>query len=676
MADAIKPPTGAWRIPKACQECRKRKIRCNGLNPCKTCQQRETPCIYREVTRQRKRRIDTDHPLSESDSRHAPRVSPSFAPNSKTDGPSMMVQYPSSVSATHMASPSCKLELYYGPTSHFSLIQHVYHELVPNASSEAASSGQVEEAGAGLDLFSFRRIFFGTPDSQEAGKSFSSADMGMMFLPYNLAKIFLDRYLAHLYHVMPHQPKAYFKQCLEKLYDPSPSEHPDTLTRAMLLLSMAIGSLGTEQYAWGDVLFERVKESLIPSYGNYQNEQGRPNSAFLHLGTATRKAISAGLHKDVPPGDIQRQKTIEERRVTFWSLYNFETWFCFHVGRPSSLYLKDVAIEYAQDPFVRLLTELCKTISRSGNEIYSQRHESLLHMWRVARSIIHDLRNHEVYMKQALGFDLDASIEIGSLGVRQTIFITLYYHTLLLTFRPFLIFRGHWKRSLKASTQPPDTNAPPRSFKVPTWLNEACNHAITAASKTIHHLSEASRRNDLVKQLRYHGHFLSSSAFTLIYDLLHDPSTATSHLPWIYTTLQTLGSMRPGDPIDSTISAIQTVLRKINPSYEFLPYSDQYTSLKTKASVPMSSPAGNTASQPYGWIPSATTFTPRPGFTQNFDLSAPQWNLQHLEGPETGASSGSTDDLLDFTQSDMGWNFDFSTMDLEAFCSTYDQLSG
>jgi uncharacterized protein (DUF2461 family) len=99
-------------------------------------------------------------------------------------------------------------------------------------------------------------------------------------------------------------------------------------------------------------------------------------------------------------------------------------WFCFHVGRPSSLSLKDVAIEQAQDPFIRLLAELCKAVSRSSNEIYGQRHESLLHMWRVARSIVRDLRGLEVHMRQALGFGLNGSIQTGSLGVQQTIFIT------------------------------------------------------------------------------------------------------------------------------------------------------------------------------------------------------------------------------------------------------------
>lgn len=98
------------------------------------------------------------------------------------------------------------------------------------------------------------------------------------------------------------------------------------------------------------------------------------------------------------------------------------SWFCFHSGRPSSLSLKDVAIEYAQDPFVRLLVQLCKTITRSTNEIYGERHESLLHMWRVARSIADDLRSHNTHMQQALGFGLDHPIQPGSVGARQTIF--------------------------------------------------------------------------------------------------------------------------------------------------------------------------------------------------------------------------------------------------------------
>jgi hypothetical protein len=70
---------------------------------------------------------------------------------------------------------------------------------------------------------------------------------------------------------------------------------------------------------------------------------------------------------------------------------------------------------------------------------------------------------------------------------------------MLLTFRPFLIFRGHWQRDLKMSLNRSKVNTTNRPTETPSWLNEACNHATTAAQKTIHHLCEASRLNDLVR---------------------------------------------------------------------------------------------------------------------------------------------------------------------------------
>lgn len=83
--------------------------------------------------------------------------------------------------------------------------------------------------------------------------------------------------------------------------------------------------------------------------------------------------------------------------------------------------LKDAAVEHAHDPFIWVLVHLCKTMSRSADQIYGQRHESLLHMWRVARSTAHGLQDTQPQMQQALGTGRDASVQAGSLGVQQTI---------------------------------------------------------------------------------------------------------------------------------------------------------------------------------------------------------------------------------------------------------------
>ncbi|KAJ5513768.1 hypothetical protein N7463_003320 [Penicillium fimorum] len=666
MSEASDKTPAGWRIPRACQECRKRKIKCNGLTPCKTCQLRNTTCIYRDYIRHRRKKHECEEVGERNSSRHG---SPSGVPPSGRRTTSVMNDFPNSVSATHMASPSCQMQLYYGPTSHFSLMQHIYRDLVSNPTSQPEPSGGVEEAGAGLDLFSFRRIFFGTPDFHETNKSLGSGDLSMMFLPYDLAKLLLSRYLSSLYHLMPLRPKIYYEQCLDRMYRSSPTDHLDAFTHAIILLVMASAALGTDHFAWGDVLFERVKASLTAF--DDANEQGRPNSTFLHLGSACRKALSAGLHKDVPHDIAQTPENIEERRVTFWSIYIYETWFCYHAGRPSCISLKDVAIEYPQDPFIRLLVQLCKTITRSVNEIYGQRHESLLHMWRVARSIADDICGLEGHLKQVLGHGLDDSIQAGSLGVRQIIFVTLYNHTLLLTFRPFLIFRGHWQRERNITLNQSSTNVTNRPSEAPSWLNKACNLAITAAQKTLHHLCEASRVNDLVLELRYHGYFFGSSVFTLIYEFLHNPSVAPVYLPWVYASLQTLSTMRAGDPIASTISAVQTVLRNINPSYEWLP-------LLATTGDNIAPPGGTAIHQ--GVIPDRRHRPSNAAISQNAplgmrpDMPASPWNfpqVQNPENPETGGSVASGEDLLDFTQSEMGWDFDFSTMDLEAFFSVY-----
>ncbi|KAJ5885511.1 hypothetical protein N7495_010021 [Penicillium taxi] len=600
-----------------------------------------------------------------------------------------MHHFPASVSATHMASPSCPMQLYYGPTSHFALMQYIYRDLVSHPSTHPELPGGVQEAGAVLDLFSFRRIFFGTPDTNEKGKTSGSGDIQMMFLPYELAKLLMSRYLSSLYHMMPTRPKAYFENCLEQLYHQIHNDQPDSLTQAIILLNLATASLHTEYFAWGDVLYDRVKASLTP-YDDVVNIQTIQIS-LLMISTSSPVTVHYADLKDTPTSRLNRAvqtqpSYIWDRHVARLFLLGFikkSPMITFkqmkplkndesHSGlsismrrRPSSLSIKDVAIEYAENPFIRLLVTLCKTISRSTDEIYGQRHESLLHMWRAARSIVEDLRGHEAHLQETLGFGLDANTQPGSLGVKQTIFMTLYYQTRLLTFRPFVIFRGHWQRSMRLSQPHAGISPSNRPAGIPSWLNEACNHSLTAAQKSIHHLSEASRSNDLVRELRYHGYFLASSSFTLIYDMLHDTTSAPTHLPWVYASIQCMSTMRVGDPIASTVSAIQTTLRSINPSFEWIA-GPKPTSKYLEGPVEMTQHLEGEMDVANGFDLSEHALV-----GQQPDLPTSQWNFSQPEAPETGRSVGSSDDLLDFTQSDLGWNFDFSTMDLEAFFSAY-----
>lgn len=66
-----------------------------------------------------------------------------------------------------------------------------------------------------------------------------------------------------------------------------------------------------------------------------------------------------------------------------------------------------------------------------------------------------------------------------------------------------------------------------------------------------------------MQELRYHGFFIGSSIFVLICDVLQDPSIISVHQPWIHMGIQCLHLMREGEPIASTLNAIDLALKKL-----------------------------------------------------------------------------------------------------------------
>lgn len=238
------------------------------MEPCLTCRQRNTPCIYRDIVRRRRKKQRDKVPDLDGMSQSAEPAGSGFGarPQSPALAPKPPGKYTfhnNSVSATHMASPSCKVQLYYGPTAHFALMQQIYRDLMSNQAVQAEEpQDEVEEASAGLDLFSFRRIFFGTPsEAPDMTRNSRATGVPPIFLSYDLARTFLERFFCTLYSLMPVRPKCFFERQLDILYQPSMRDESDASYHTLVLLALAMGALGTESYPWGDVLFERAKAS-------------------------------------------------------------------------------------------------------------------------------------------------------------------------------------------------------------------------------------------------------------------------------------------------------------------------------------------------------------------------------------------------------------------------------
>ncbi|SPO01567.1 uncharacterized protein DNG_04240 [Cephalotrichum gorgonifer] len=247
-----------WRISKACEVCRQRKLRCNGEDPCERCQLRSLTCVYREKARNRSRKRP-QHPLaatsapSSLSSLDDVRQGPATEPRGSGDSPSIHVH---SVAATHRASPSCVLQLYYGPSSNFSMLHSIYYQI--EGTRVAPEPGEdTEEVGPGLDLFSHRRLFFG--DLADT-KRLNTADNSAFFLDHARSKRYLERYLETYWHITPVPRKDELRERLDRLWDPPSILSFDSSENIVLAIAMAIGACTLDEESLAELLFQKAKQ--------------------------------------------------------------------------------------------------------------------------------------------------------------------------------------------------------------------------------------------------------------------------------------------------------------------------------------------------------------------------------------------------------------------------------
>jgi uncharacterized Zn finger protein (UPF0148 family) len=271
------PQQGAViRTSKACEECRKRKIRCNGGSPCAVCQRYSTACTYRSKARERRQsRLTTSNTAHEGQSTLPPLYSPPARPQNGDPGPSAReislqdghVIQPvdsenmhSSVSATHISSKSYELQLHYGSSSNFSLLQRIHQSFTPanNLFPDASQAHEeVHEGSAGIDRFGYRDLFFGTPE--QIGRNENKPDSGIQFLSLELAHHFLDLFFETYFHLVPSWTRSKLDVYLQQLYLPTSAQNLMPLNRAILLASLAIGATGSEHLSWAESLYVEAR---------------------------------------------------------------------------------------------------------------------------------------------------------------------------------------------------------------------------------------------------------------------------------------------------------------------------------------------------------------------------------------------------------------------------------
>lgn len=597
--------------PKACEPCRRRKIRCDGKTPCNRCDKKPSDCVYRLRTRVRKSNAQraaaaaaaagsnpltpasceqgteahTPTPLATSATTGADALSPAGfgkhipeagagAKSSSSDAAYSGV-YQSVAAANANASGREWTEnsrLFYGPASAFAFQQQVHRGILTSSSSSGSRSQQdpeVQEGGDSLDLFHQRSFFFGTASRVDSSSLLRPAHTLFPEVSFEQAKVFMDRFKGWAARILPFFTDSELDKMLRDLYHTGDDQHPGrpSQTRALTLAVLALGALSTPHTNTAEMLLVRAKyESVLFDdtvslqmiqfsmiLAEYHTGMGRPNLVYLCVGTACRKAFALGLHREAA-NSLTRHEDLQKYRTTLWCLYSLENWYAMAVGRESALKMADISSPYPEgQPLVVSMSRLSQIAEIISKNIYTQRYNSLRKLYQAAESIHSQLR--EFADKHGITSPEETSIshEPASLILHNR-----YYNTVLLTYRPFLV-ADHALAAASAEGKIVEGGG----VGCPMWLRQACRTAIDSAQDGIVYAHTQIRKYESCRLTRYNGYFLESACAVLFFDILRHPSKYPYNVEYINMALQSLDIMINDEPVTNARNSIRQILRVV-----------------------------------------------------------------------------------------------------------------
>jgi hypothetical protein len=250
------------RTSKACEECRRRKAKCDGLIVCTPCMERGLSCcFYRDKTRNRRRKQANRQRASvEPVEREESQIKEASAkyrdlsfvptpfPQVTKDAPSFASQRP--------------YQVHYGASSNISLVNHLFQSSNTRFGGDFPNC-QVDDISGYLGKNSAETVETAmTQDNCQ--KSIFPVDE----LPLSLATDILERFLAvHQFLVPLQSPKA-LRDNLRVFYDPESRSALSNVRRRALLLVLAIGSLTTIHHRLANKLILEFNQSTVPSDDN------------------------------------------------------------------------------------------------------------------------------------------------------------------------------------------------------------------------------------------------------------------------------------------------------------------------------------------------------------------------------------------------------------------------
>ncbi|KAI1420474.1 transcriptional regulatory protein GAL4 [Xylaria sp. FL1777] len=473
------------RAIRACDRCKKRKIRCNSTQPCEVCTIAGASCTFDAAYNRGRPPVIPRLSGFEAGGNNA-TVTGGFASSSSQPGDGDEWARGSAFPATSQANgvnsnmgslpislqsspePSCDdtQGQYIGPTSGVSFLLRVQKRLHQAISKSQAST-----------IFTFGDAPLQTPDFVP---SFC------MMLPRDDAQHLLDRYFDF---AMPtyrflHRPQVQnlFNEFYDTLGAMRDSDSAPANT-ALLFMVFAQGrvympeqdlpgppDLSTRYFLAaehqltkerGPIRLTSAQARLTQCY--YLLTQSRINHCWSLFGTVSHLILALGLNRTTCPkktNDESRIVEVECRRRTFWCAYTLDAFLSVALGRPRSFHDDDINAELPACLEDDELTKpgvstprtlpsrmfaplahikLARIIGRIVRELYSIQPISVGRRTMLTERISKDLSDWRVEFSRFL----DADFNIPSLPPiypRQRNVLNLtYWHAIILAYRPIVL---------------------------------------------------------------------------------------------------------------------------------------------------------------------------------------------------------------------------------------------
>ncbi|KAL4884774.1 hypothetical protein BJY04DRAFT_233051 [Aspergillus karnatakaensis] len=466
------------RVTRACDSCKKKKLRCSGTLPCSLCQRADTNCEYTAgYTRGKLPPIPTVNRLSSDTNSANLQVEPTkdheadnFPPHEQHQAaqnalrPDKQVNLPSSRNSPEPHQTDMEGH-YVGPASGVSFLIRVQKRLHEHISFPPTTP-----------IFNF------------GDAPLPKYDPSFLVIPTKVeAKALLDRYFDFAFptHRFLHQPQAegWFEDFYQDPGASQPTKPGAMAVRALLLMIFAhakqclprsessLGScvnsavyfaasehhLATET---GPVLLISVQARLAQCF--YLLGHSRINHCWSLFGTTARLAIAIGLHRGRRRERSASVDFVEQecRKRVFWCMYSLDNYLSAALGRPRIFHDDEIdqdfpaiandsqitqsgvslAISSAQSIMLAPVyhAKLSKIISGILRDLYGIRRVTLHAQSAAAAKYGAELNHWRT--------ELSAFVDLPSVDMlmltyqrQYTVLNLAFYHAQILLYRPFIL---------------------------------------------------------------------------------------------------------------------------------------------------------------------------------------------------------------------------------------------